>query len=211
MERPEAVIFDIGNVLIRWQPEQFYDARIGRAAREALFAAVDLHAMNDRIDRGAPFRETVYAVAERHPDHAAAIRLWHDAWIEIASPDMPMTARLNAALRANGVATHILSNIGAEPYAHGCARYPALAEVDHAFLSGPMACAKPDDEIYASVEAALGVAPGRLLFTDDRAENIAAAARRGWQTHLFDGPEGLAVRLVELGLLSPEQAELERA
>jgi 2-haloacid dehalogenase len=209
MERPQAVIFDIGNVLIRWQPEEFYDARIGRAARRALFAAVDLHAMNERIDRGAPFRETVYAVAAEYPDHAAAIGLWHDDWTRIASPDIPLTARLNAALRANGTATFILSNIGAEPYALACARYPALAEVDHAFLSGPMACAKPDDAIYAAVEAQIGLAPDRLLFIDDRADNIAAAARRGWQTHLFDAPSALAARLVDLGLLTRAQAELE--
>jgi 2-haloacid dehalogenase len=45
------------------------------------------------------------------------------------------------------------------------------------------------------------------LFTDDRAENISAAQARGWQTHLFDGPQGLARRLVDAGLLTPEAAE----
>ena len=49
---PQAVIFDIGNVLIEWQPERFYDREIGEARRRALFAEVDLHGMNDVIDRG---------------------------------------------------------------------------------------------------------------------------------------------------------------
>ena len=51
--RPQAVIFDIGNVLVGWRPEQFYDSVIGPEARRRLFAAVDLHSMNDGIDRGA--------------------------------------------------------------------------------------------------------------------------------------------------------------
>ena len=53
--------------------------------------------------------------------------------------------------------------------------------------------AKPDAEIYAAVEAATGLVPERLLFVDDRMGNIAAAAARGWQTHLFDGPDGWAL------------------
>lgn len=60
----EAVVFDIGNVLITWNPERHYDARIGEARRKEMFAAVDLHAINDRVDRGEPFR----------PDHRAGRR-----------------------------------------------------------------------------------------------------------------------------------------
>ena len=59
MLQPQAVIFDIGNVLTRWQPEAFYDRVIGHDRRCALFAAVDLHHMNDLVDAGALFRETI--------------------------------------------------------------------------------------------------------------------------------------------------------
>jgi len=56
MSQPQAVIFDIGNVLTRWQPEAFYDRVIGEDRRHALFAVVDLHRMNDIVDEGALFR-----------------------------------------------------------------------------------------------------------------------------------------------------------
>jgi 2-haloacid dehalogenase len=56
---PEAVIFDIGNVLIEWQPERYYDRVYGEDRRRALFDAVDLHWMNERVDRGEPFREVI--------------------------------------------------------------------------------------------------------------------------------------------------------
>ena len=51
----KAVVFDIGNVLIEWQPERFYDSVIGETRRRAMFAAVDLHAMNDKVDMGQHF------------------------------------------------------------------------------------------------------------------------------------------------------------
>ena len=58
---PQAVVFDIGNVLIEWQPERFYDSVIGEDRRRAMFDAVDLHGMNDRVDSGENFRDTIYA------------------------------------------------------------------------------------------------------------------------------------------------------
>jgi 2-haloacid dehalogenase len=66
---------------------------------------------------------------------------------------------------------------------------------------------KPNTAIYQRVEAECGMAQDVLLFTDDRPENIAAARERGWQTHLFDGPDGWAARLVREGLLTPEAAQ----
>jgi 2-haloacid dehalogenase len=66
---------------------------------------------------------------------------------------------------------------------------------------------KPDAEIYEQLETDCGVAPASLLFADDRLENIEAAAARGWQTHLFEGPSGWAARLVGAGLLSEVEAQ----
>ena len=65
---------------------------------------------------------------------------------------------------------------------------------------------KPDPRIYEIVEETSGVAPGALLFIDDRADNIAQARARGWQAHLFDGPAGWAACLVSHGLLSEAEA-----
>lgn len=206
MARTEAVVFDIGNVLIEWQPERFYDGAIGRGAREAMFREVDLHAMNEAIDRGAPFRETVYATAARYPAWQAEIRLWHDNWIDMASPVIPHSVRLMRALKAKGVPVFALSNFGDDTFAFAEPHYPFLAEFDRAFISGRLRVTKPDPAIYAVVEAECGLPPAQLLFTDDRAENIATARARGWGTHHFDGPAGLAARLVAEGLLTGEES-----
>jgi hypothetical protein len=85
MTTPEAVIFDIGNVLIEWQPERFYDRAIGEDRRRRLFAEVDLHTMNDKVDR-PPLHRNDLCHRRRLPDWRAEIRMWHDHWLELASP-----------------------------------------------------------------------------------------------------------------------------
>jgi len=205
---PEAVVLDIGNVLIEWNPERFYDARIGPARREALFAEVDLAGMNLAIDAGARFRETIYALAGQHPAWAAEIRLWHDNWIDMASPPIAASVALLRALRARGVPVFALSNFGIHSFAVAQSEYDFLNEFDQLYVSGQLGVIKPDPRIYEIVEARCGVAPGRLLFTDDRAENIAVAQTRGWQVHHFTGPRGWAQALVGTGLLTKGEAGL---
>lgn len=204
---PEAVIFDIGNVLIEWQPERYYDRVIGEDRRKAMFAELDLHGMNDRIDRGEPFRETIYDFAEANAEFRDEIRMWHDNWIEMAAPAISHSVRLQRALRAKGVPVFTLTNFGIQNFAFASAdHYPFLNEFDRRYVSGHMKTAKPDHDIYEMVEADCGIAPNALLFTDDRADNIATAHNRGWQTHLFEGPQGWADRLVATGLLTQEEA-----
>ena len=201
-----AVVFDIGNVLIEWQPERFYDAQVGEARRREIFAAVDLHAMNDRVDRGEGFRDVIYAEAARHPEYRAEIEMWHDRWIEMAAPAIPRSVRLLRALRARGVAVHALTNFGIDSFALAQTHYDFLSEFDQAFVSGHLGIIKPEPEIFARVEAGLGLPGTALLFADDRPDNIEAAAARGWRTHLFDGPDSWADRLVAEGLLTGTEA-----
>ena len=203
---PEAVIFDIGNVLIEWQPERYYDRVIGPDRRRAMFAAVDLHAMNDRVDRGEDFRDTIYAVADATPEWRDEIRLWHDAWLDLATPAIDHSIRLLRALRAKGVPTHALTNFGIGTFELAKTRYDFLTEFDVAFVSGHLGVIKPEPRIYDLVEQGLGLSGASLLFTDDRADNIAAAEARGWHTHLFEGAQGWADRLVAEGLLTRAEA-----
>ncbi|WP_424985612.1 HAD family hydrolase [Microbulbifer sp. S227A] len=204
--QPQAVVFDIGNVLIEWQPERFYDGVIGPQRRRAMFQAVDLHGMNDRVDRGEHFTDTIYATAEEYPDWRSEIRMWHDRWIELAQPEIPHSIRLLRALRGKGVPVFALTNFGIQSFDFAATHYPFLREFDRHYISGHLKVIKPDPEIYAIVETDSGIAPGALLFTDDRADNIAMANDRGWQTHLFNGPQGWANRLVGAGLLTPTEA-----
>lgn len=201
-----AVIFDIGNVLIEWQPERYFDRLIGAARRKALFGAVDLHAMMDRIDAGGVFGDVVEQTARAHPDWASEIRHFRDHWTELAQPVIAHSVRLLNALKDCGVPVFALSNFGAQNFPLSRAQFPFLNQFDRHYISGEMGLIKPDPAIYAAVEADCALPPQSLLFTDDRADNIAAAAARGWQVHLFDGAPGFAQTLVTAGLLTQEQA-----
>jgi len=205
-QRPEAVIFDIGNVLIEWQPERFYDAEIGETRRRAMFEAVDLHWMNERVDRGENFTATIYATAEEYPEWRAEIRMWHDRWLELATPVIDHSVRLMKSLQAKGIPVFSLTNFGVESYAFAAKHFDFLNDFDRDFISGHMKVTKPDPNIYAQVEETSGLKGAALIFADDRQANIAAAQAFGWQTHLFEGPQGWADRLVTAGLLTREEA-----
>lgn len=203
--QPAAVVLDIGNVLIDWQPEAFFDRRMPAEARARMFEEADLQGMNLQVDRGADLHATVMATAERHPRWAPMIRLWHDCWLEMASPAITESVQVMMALRRRDVPVFALSNFGISPFEMARRAYPFLDAFDRRWISGHLGLVKPEPEIYARLEAQSGVAPERLLFTDDRADNIAAAQARGWQTHLFTTPRNLAARLHAAGLLSEEE------
>jgi 2-haloacid dehalogenase len=204
---PKAVIFDIGNVLIEWQPERFYDTQIGEARRRAMFAAVDLHAMNDRIDQGQNFTHVITRAAQDSPKWHDEIMMWHDRWLEMATPAIDHSVRLMGALQRKGIPVFSLTNFGIETYAIAAQEYSFLTDFDRDFVSGHMGVTKPDPRIYAMVEAGAGLSGQALLFADDRIENITQAQEHGWQTHLFDGPQGWADRLVAAGLLTLKEAQ----
>ncbi len=198
----QAVVFDIGNVLLGWEPEAFYDREIGPDRRRALFAEVDLDGMNRRVDLGEGFRDIIFATADAHPDWAREIRLWHDRWLEMLVPVIQPSVDVLLALRARGVPVFALSNFGAASFDLAQSHYPFLGEFDHRYISADHGVIKPDPAFYEILETHSGVAPQNLLFTDDRAENIRVAAERGWQTHHFQDAQGWVDRLQAEGLLA---------
>lgn len=203
----DAVVFDVGNVLIEWQPERAYDRLIGPEKRQQMFAELDLHDMNNDVDLGAPLKDRVYAFAEDNPAWRDEIRLWHDNWFDLAGPAIDHSWRLLRALRAKGIPVFVLSNFGDDIWDRASEVFDVLKEFDRYYVSGKLGHVKPFNRIYEIVEEDSAIEPDRLLFADDREDNIAMARARGWQTHLFDGPQGWADRLVSEGLLTPEDAK----
>ena len=206
--KPQAVVFDIGNVLMSWDPEGFYDRKLGAERARTFFREVPIFEMNEGIDRGEPFEGSVRALAEEYPAWAPEIMLWHDEWLEMTKPWIPQSIAIRNKLRQKGVPTFSLTNFGNESYDLYQEDLPFLSQFDRCFVSGKLGVMKPDPRIYEIVEQETGFAPETLLFTDDRADNITAAARRGWRTHQFESWQGWARRLVAEGLLSEEEAGL---
>lgn len=207
MTQVKAVVFDIGNVLIEWQPERHYDRMIGAERRKLFFGNFDFHGLMNSIDEGSPFAPTIEAAAHSTPEWAAELLILRDNWCDLAQPAIPHSVRLLQALKARKIPVFALSNFGAENFPDSQAQFPFLTEFDRFYISGRMKKRKPDPAIYADVEADCGLPPESLLFADDREENISAARFRGWQTHLFETPAGWADCLVHAGLLSEDDAK----
>lgn len=207
MTKIQAVVFDIGNVLIEWQPENFYDRTVGEERRRAFFADTDIHSHHAEIDAGASLPAMIETLIPRYPEYERELRMWNDNWNDLAAPVIPHSVRLLHALKAKDVTLFTLTNFGHDNFPLSQVVYPFLTLFDREYVSGRLKMIKPDAAIYAHVEADCGLAPETLLFADDRPENIDAAAARGWQTHLFENPQGWADRLVAEGLLTGEEAK----
>jgi 2-haloacid dehalogenase len=153
-------------------------------------------------DAGRPLAEMVPERQAEFPEHAALIDAYRERFNETIDRPIEGTHALARRLHAAGVPLYALTNFGAEFFAAFRPTAPIFALFDDIVVSGEECVAKPDPRIYAICEARFGRPPGELLFVDDNPANVAAAAARGWQTHLFAGADGLEAALVRLGLLS---------
>lgn len=203
----EAVVFDVGNVLIEWRPERLYEKLIvDPAARERFLSEVCPPAWNAEFDRGLSMPEGVEAHAQKHPAEAELIRAWWSRWPEMAGPAIEGSVALLRALKASGTPVYGLTNFAAETWEIATRAYPALTEFDAVVVSAEVGVIKPDPVIYEILERRTGRAPEALFFTDDSAPNVAAARARGWTAHHFRGAGGLRQALIEAGVLRPHQA-----
>ena len=203
MTTPKVVVFDIGNVILNWDPDLLYADLIPDAAdRDAFYQRAGMHEMNLDVDRGAPFKQRIYAQADAHPDDADLIRAWHDRWTEMLTPEITGTSDLLRQLKAQGTAVYALSNFGVDSYTLAQSIYPILNEFDREYISGRMKVIKPDPEIYAQLERDSGFSGPDLCFFDDRHDNVKVARDRGWQAHVFENPAKMRQDLENMGLLN---------
>ena len=200
--RPRAVLWDVGNVIVRWDPRTLY-AKIfpDEAEREAFLAEVctmEWHALHDA---GRPMDEGVAELVERFPHHAEPIAAWRDRWWEMFSGAIPETCEAIEALHARGVPQFGLTNMSAETAAGTFALAPPISRFDDIIISGVEKVMKPGPEIYAIACERSGHSPDEMLFIDDSAHNIAAADALGFAVHRFEDPAALRPALERWGLL----------
>lgn len=186
----KAIVFDIGNVLVRWDPDRVYRDLIPEAAaRAAFFESVPMEAMNLAGDRDGDLEAKVRALAKAHPDAAHLILPWWERWSDMCWADIPETADYLHRVKAGGWRVFALSNFAMDTFAIAATRWPVLNEFEIAVISGNEGCVKPEARIYELIEERSGLTGADLFFVDDRPENIAAASARGWGGRVFEGPE----------------------
>ncbi|HYY80955.1 MAG TPA: HAD family phosphatase [Actinomycetes bacterium] len=200
---PRAVVFDLGGVLIDWNPRYLYRKLFqDEAAMERFLATVCTPAWNAEHDRGRPFAEGIAELAARHPAHAAAIAAWHERWEEMLGGEIPGTVELLAELRAAGVPLYALSNWSAETFGEARTRFRFIDWFDGLVISGEERLAKPDPEIFRLLLDRFRLDPRATVFVDDVPANVAAAAAAGLDAVQFRDPPRLRRDLAARGLLN---------
>ncbi|MCZ8260467.1 MAG: HAD family phosphatase [Beijerinckiaceae bacterium] len=199
--KPANLVFDIGNVLIRWDSEIPYRRLIPDAAERRHFLSEILPPeWNLEQDRGRPWP---IAEAERialYPEKAELIRAFRRHWHEmVPGPIEANVAVLEAAL-ARGIPCYAITNFAADTFAEARARFPFLARFAGTIVSAELGLLKPDPAIYRAFLGANGLEAQACLFMDDSAKNVAGAAALGFATiHVTEGVD-LAGEIRRFGL-----------
>lgn len=202
-EKPQAVVFDIGRVLYDWNLRYLFARLIADPAElDRFLAEVVTEEWHFQSDRGRPLAEMVPERIARFPEHRALIESYVARFNETISHPIRATHALARRLAAGGVPLYGLTNFGAEFWAGFRPTAPLFDLFADVVVSGEERCAKPDPRIYEIAEARFGRPPHTLFFTDDNSANVAAAAARGWQAHLFTGAAALEAELIARGLLA---------
>lgn len=178
---PPLVVFDLGNVLIRWDPHPAIAAGVGAREADRFLSAADFDffAWNHQQDAGRSWAEAESEVDRRHPhwaEHARSYRRHFDA--SLLGPVHANVAVLRD-LAAAGVPLVALTNWSAELFGHALARFDFLVLFDDIVVSGEEALAKPDPAIFAVLAERVGRPLAGCVFVDDSAANVEAGAAAG--------------------------------
>ena len=202
LNQPTAVLWDIGNVVVRWDPRTLYAKLFpDEAERDRFLAEVCTMDWHAETDRGTTFEDNIARLSAQHPHHAEAIAAWWSRWPEMFSGPIPETEAAMDALAAAGVKQYGLTNMSSQSWPGVQAMSPAFAHLEDVIVSGAEGLIKPDPAIFQRVVDRTGLAPQQMLFIDDSAANIEAAARLGFFVHRFDDPAALRPVLESHGLL----------
>jgi len=192
------IVFDIGRVLIHYDPEIPYSRLIPDAERRRwFFENVCSHDWNLEQDRGRAWEEAEALLIEAHPGEEENIRAFRRHWHEMVSHSYDDTVVVMERLIDDGHDVTMLTNFAADTFVEARQRFPFLNRPRGVTVSGVVRLIKPDREIYDHHAASFGLDPQATLFIDDSPKNVEGARAAGWQ----------AVQFVDAGQL---ERDLER-
>jgi 2-haloacid dehalogenase len=196
-----AVIFDFGNVLVGWDPENLYRQLIpDAAARRAFLRDVCSPAWNLEQDRGRSWAEAVASLSAQYPQHADLIAAFHARWDEMVSGPVAEGHDILDRVLAAGIPAYGLTNWSAETYETGSHHLPFVTRMKYVAVSGHLRMIKPDPEIYHHLLEKIALPPEQCAFIDDNQANIEAARKLGIKAVHFRNDGTALAELRGLGL-----------
>lgn len=202
-QRYRAVIFDLGGVLVDWDPRNLYRRFFtgDAAGMERFLSEIDFNAWNLEQDRGRSFADGVAALSAKFPHYADLIHAYDQFWEESITGPIQGSVDVLRALKAAGCAVSLLSNISREKFEVLQRTYDFFSEFEACLISADAQLLKPDPRIYALLLARIKRAAAECVFIDDSAVNVAGADRAGLTARRFESPAQLKTDLQQLGLL----------
>lgn len=202
--RRDIVIFDLGGVLVDWNPRHLYRQLFAGddAAMETFLATVCTPAWNLCQDGGRSFAEAASLLKALHPPELAGlIDAYGERFQEMIAGPIPGTLDILAELRRRGTPLYALSNWSAETYPPAFARFDFLRWFEGIVISGEEGIVKPDPRLYRILLERFAIDPRRAVYIDDNPVNAGAASALGMHGIHFTDPEGLRGELERFELL----------
>ncbi|GAA1593601.1 HAD family phosphatase [Kribbella hippodromi] len=197
----DAVVFDIGGVLLDWSPTYLYaDLIPDEAERTHFLTNIASPAWNHKQDEGRPWAEAVAELTSLHPEHAEWIAAYDHGWLKMVKGVFEDTAAVLGEIQALGLPTYALTNFSGEKWEVAKDAFPVLTSFDGEVVSGVEQTAKPGEKIYRVLIDRFGLDPARTFYTDDMAYNVDGARAVGLDAEVFTGAADLRTQLRGRGL-----------
>ncbi len=195
-------MFDLGGVLIDWDPRHLYRQLFEDADEmERFLAEVTTAEWNREQDAGRPWADAIALLVAEHPDQRELIEAFHARWPEMLAGAIDETVGVLADVRAAGIPVFALSNWSAETFPPARQRFPFLDWFDGIVISGDVGIVKPDPVLYEHLLDRFGLLPEEVVFVDDQVANVETAARLGFTALRFVSASRLRRDLELLGVL----------
>ena len=197
----DAVVFDIGGVLLDWSPTYLYAELIPDEEQRSHFLTnVVSPAWNHKQDEGRPWAEAIEELTSLHPEHAEWIAAYDNGWLKMIKGVFADTAEVLTEVQALGLPTYALTNFSGDKWEVAKEAFPILTRFDGEVVSGVEQTAKPGEKIYRILIDRFGLDPARTFYTDDMQYNVDGARAVGLDAELFTGAAELRTQLRARGL-----------
>ncbi len=199
----KTLVFDLGGVLIDWDPRHLYRKLIPDESELDFFLSeVCSPDWNAQIDRGKSFQESVDGLAVVYPKYTKQIQAFCSRWEETITGPIHGTVKILEGLRGAGYPLAALSNWSAETFPKVADRFEFLSWFDPLVISGEIGLIKPTPEIYHYLLREINREAEECIFIDNSEANVQTAEELGFISIHFSSPEQLQVKLEGLGVLN---------
>jgi 2-haloacid dehalogenase len=202
-----SVVFDLGGVLIDWNPRYLYRQLFhgNESEMEWFLATVCTSSWNEQQDAGRPFAEGCALLRTAYPSHGKLIDAWFHRYEEMLGSAIEGTVAVLRELRSRKVPIYALSNWSAETFPVALQRFEFLQWFQGITISGDVKLVKPDPRIFEHFLSRFGVDPAEAVYIDDNLPNVEAAAALGMHGIRFTDASHLRMELLGLGLLEDDR------